>query len=102
MAWEQRGRQRVYYRARKVAGRVVRTYCGSGQQAHQAYAEDAARRARREAEARSWRAERQRLEGAEAALNAAARAAQALARAYLLLKGLRRHARGHWRRRRGA
>jgi hypothetical protein len=102
MPWEQRGRQRVYSRARKVAGRVVRTYCGSGQQAHQAYAEDAARRARREAEALSWRDERLRLEGAEAALLSLHQAVQALVRAHLLLGGYRRHARGHWRRRRGA
>jgi hypothetical protein len=102
MAWERRGRQLVYYRARKVAGRVVRTYCGSGAAAELAAAEDASRRARRGAEALSWRDERLRLQGAEAALLSLHQAGQALVRAHLLLGGYRRHARGHWRRRRGA
>ena len=102
MGWEQRGRKLVYYRAKKVAGRVVRTYCGSGARAELAAQEDADRRAVRETEARAWRGERARLDAADSAMDRLGVAVQAFVRAHLLLGGFRRHARGHWRRRRGA
>jgi len=81
---------------------VVRTYCGGGERARQAADEDAARRAEREASARAWRAQQTRLEAADAVVAELIDGVEALARAHLLLGGYHQHARGHWRRRRGA
>ena len=100
MPWEQRGQKLVYYRARKVAGRVIREYCGSGERAEAAAREDAGRRAAREAEAQAWREERAGLEAVDDKVVELAEKAEALARAGLLLAGYRRHARGQWRKRR--
>jgi hypothetical protein len=102
MPWEQRGRKRVYYQAKKVAGRVVKKYCGSGERAELAALQDAERRAERENSARAWRAEQARIARADAAVERLTVAVQSLVRAHLLLRGYKRHARGHWRRRRGA
>jgi hypothetical protein len=101
MPWERRGRKLVYYRAKKVAGRVVRTYCGSGERAEQAAAEDLRRRLERQAANDAWRGERDRLEAVESNATALDVAALAAARAHLILGGYHRHARGCWRRRGG-
>lgn len=45
MPWEQRGKNRYYYRREMIDGKVVRTYFGRGPAAEQAAAEDAAKRA---------------------------------------------------------
>ena len=100
MGWERRGRYQVYYRAKKVAGRVVRTHFGRGPRAEQAAAEDAARRAEREARAREWRRHRERLDAAEDAVKQFCSAVQAVVAAHLRLGGYYRDARGQWRRRR--
>jgi hypothetical protein len=100
MPWELRGRQQVYYRVQKVAGRVVRTYCGSGDRGRQAYEEDLRRRAAREALARDRRARQERVREAERLLAALGRLTDALARADLMGQGFFRHAKGAWRRKR--
>jgi hypothetical protein len=97
-----RGAKIYLYRYQKQGGRSRRVYVACGPDAERAHAEDLRRRAQRQALASAWRAERQRLEGIDDLVGRLGDAAQALARAHLLLKGLRRHERGHWRRRRGA
>jgi hypothetical protein len=103
MAWEsRRGRGRYYTRTRRVGGRFVREYVGAGADGERAAAQDAALRAGRQAEAQAWRAARARLDAADATVAALADAVRALVRAHLLVGGFRCHARGSWRRRRGA
>jgi hypothetical protein len=99
MGWEaRRGRGRYYTRTRKVAGRCVREYVGTGPAAEAAAAADVARRqaaaARRAAEA----AARRRWAG-PAAARAFTRAVAHLVRGALAAHGFFQHAQGAWRRR---
>ena len=66
MAWElgRRG-QRFYTRTRRVGGRRVREYLGSGPRAQAAAEADGLRRAQRQAEAAARRRERDRLAEAD-------------------------------------
>jgi hypothetical protein len=101
MGWEsRRGQGRYYTRSRKVDGRVVREYIGTGLVGELAALVDAEDRAQR-------RAERERLEMAmstlaapDAALAELSRVSDALATMHLLAAGYRRHHRGEWRKRR--
>jgi hypothetical protein len=97
-----RGAKVYLYRYQKQDGRSRRVYVACGPDAERAHDDDLRRRARRQALTKAWQDERQMLEGIDGLVSRLADAVQALARADLLLKGLRRHARGHWRRRRGA
>ena len=101
MSWETRERGGRYYtRSRKVNGKVVREYVGTGRVAELAAALDARERAARAAESERRRAERAQAEPAAAALAELDRAAEALARAALVAAGYHRHHRGEWRRKR--
>jgi hypothetical protein len=97
-----RGAKVYLYRYERQHGRSRRVYVACGPDAERAHADDLRRRARRQALASAVRAQRQRLEGIDGLVGGLTDAAQALARAHLLLKGLHRHERGHWRRRRAA
>jgi hypothetical protein len=96
MGWE-RG---YYYRVRKVRGRVVREYVGTGPVAELAAELDAIGRQQREAERAARRAERAELEALDAPLDELNDLADLLAHAALLAAGFRRHKRGEWRKRR--
>ena len=100
MAWEARGGRRYYTRSRRVNGRVVREYVGTGAVAELAAAADALRRADRRAAAEARRAEQARWREALAPLLELSRVADLLARAALLAAGYRQHARSSWRMRR--
>ena len=103
MAWEQRERGGLYYtRSRKVDGRVVREYVGTGHMAELAAEADARERRRREEEAEAWREERERMEALEAPIEDLCEAAELLSEAALYAAGYQRHNRGEWRKRRGA
>src|SRR4051812_15965559 len=93
MSWETRGHCSFYTRTRRVNGKVVREYCGTGERAERAAAEDAARREQAAAE----RAARAELAAALDQLDALADQA---VRAALTAAGYHRHARGPWRKRR--
>jgi hypothetical protein len=97
-----RGAKVYLYRYEKHNGQSRRVYVACGPDAERAHADDLRRRARRLALAGAVRAERERLEGIDGLVGGLTDAAQALARAHLLLGGFRRHERGHLRRRRGA
>jgi hypothetical protein len=102
MSWETRARGGRYYtRSKKVGGRVVRQYVGTGPVAEAWAALDAQARADRQASAGARRTERARLEAADGSLAELCATAGALARAALLLAGYRQHHRGEWRRKRG-
>lgn len=100
--WERRERGALYYtRSRKVDGRVLREYVGTGPLAEIAAQMDEEERQRREDEAAAWREERERLEALEGPLEELCEAAELLARAALVIGGYRQHNRGEWRKKRG-
>lgn len=102
MAWETRRRGGRYYtQSRKIGGRVVREYVGSGMVGELAAAHDRLRRAQHAAAMADWRAERERLDAAERTITAYCQATDQLMRAELTAVGFHQHARGDWRRRRG-
>jgi hypothetical protein len=92
---------RYYTRSKKVNGRVVREYVGSGELAKLAAQLDAISRDRREEEREARRAEKAELDALDAPLNELNDLADLLGRSALLASGYRQHKRGEWRRRRG-
>ena len=102
MAWETRQRGGRYYtRSKKINGRVIREYVGTGLVGQLAAAADERERAQRQAQQAAWRAERERIESAIAPLEEFDDMVETLARGSLLLAGYHRHHRGEWRRKRG-
>ncbi len=102
MAWETRQRGGRYYtRSKKINGRVIREYVGTGFVGELAAAADARARAERQAPQTAWRAECERIESAIAPLEEFYDVVETLARASLVLAGYHRHHRGEWRRKRG-
>jgi len=98
MAWETRnGGGRYYTRSKRVGGRVVREYIGTGPTAELAAEADAARRAQREQERRAWNRTKEEIEASEDALEQLREAVCGL----LADAGFYRHHRGEWRRRGG-
>ena len=101
MGWETRRRGGRYYtRSRKVNGRVVREYVGTGLAAELAAEQDAAERRERAAARERARQIESRDAPAVAALAELGRVLDGLAAAVLIGAGYRRHHRGEWRRRR--
>jgi hypothetical protein len=95
--WEtQRGR-RVYYRAKKVAGRVVRSYVGSGLLGEQAAQEDARIRTAHETERQARNDIRQSWNEFDIAVRDASNSIELLFRADLIAAGYHQHAHGAWR-----
>jgi hypothetical protein len=97
MGWE---RGRYYTRSKKVNGRVVREYIGTGQLGALAARLDTAEREKRRQQAIALRHEKNDLEALDADLKALAERCDLLARAALLAAGFHQHKRGEWRRRR--
>lgn len=102
MALETRGSggRTYYYRKRKVDGRVVSEYVGSGLLATLEASRMAQERRERATVAAAERAERERMRAAEADLDALCSLADAVAITALLDAGYHRHHRGEWRKRR--
>ncbi len=102
MAWETRQRGGRYYtRSKKIGGRVIREYVGTGFVGQLAAAADERERAQRQAQQAAWRAEQEQIESAIAPLEKFCEVVETLAQASLLLAGYHRHHRGEWRRKRG-
>lgn len=90
MAWERRQRgtgQRYYYRCRKVQGRVVKEYVGTGPEAELAAAADAQARAERHADRDRVRKAASKLAPAEAAIREMDEATTVLSHAVLFSAG---------------
>ncbi len=100
MSWERRRQRSYYYRARKVGGRVVKEYIGSGPRAEIAALMDASAREDRAAKVTSCQAERAGLEAVDDELTNIDDAIEVMMRTSLVLSGYHRHHRGNWRRRR--
>ena len=102
MAWETRkGSGRYYTRSKKINGRVIREYVGTGLAGELAAAADARARVKREAEKEAWRAEKERMEAALAPFEDFYDGVETLVRRSLILAGYHQHHRGEWRRKRG-
>jgi hypothetical protein len=102
MSWETRsGGRRYYFRARKVNGRVVKEYLGTGELAEALAALDALDREGAALRAEAERRERQRHADLDGAVAEFCRAVDAVVADALRLAGYHRHARGQWRRKRG-
>lgn len=97
MGWD---KGRYYTRSRKVSGRVVREYVGTGEVADLAAEMDASKRADREAERKARHTEKAELDALDASVKELDELADLLARAALLAAGFRQHNRGAWRKRR--
>jgi hypothetical protein len=97
MGWD---RGRYYTRSKKVNGRVVREYIGTGRAGELAAERDAAEREQRRLDALALGDKIAELDGLAADLQALNEMADLLARAALLAAGFRRHKRGEWRKQR--
>jgi hypothetical protein len=97
MGWE---RGRYYTRSRKVNGRVVREYVGTGRIGELAAQIDAIDREQLDLARQAWRATRDELSGQDELLSELDALTEELARSALLVAGYRRHKRGEWRKRR--
>ena len=102
MAWETRERGGHYYtRSKRVNGRVLREYIGSGELAEITSEIDADRRTLRKAQRQQQSTELERLEALAAPVGELCEVTEILVRAHLLAGGLHEH-KGEWRRERGA
>ena len=102
MAWETRnGGGRYYTRSRKVNGRVVREYVGTGPHAELMAAIDTGRREECIAKAAAERLEREQWHAVDAQVRVLCGLVDTLTAQSLVAAGYHRHKRGEWRRRRG-
>ena len=99
MAWENRGNGRYYYKKRRIGGRVVSEYIGSGALAGLIAYQDQEEQKRREAQRELLRLKREREAEQEAMINQVDDYARTVTKAALLLAGYHPH-KGQWRRRR--
>jgi hypothetical protein len=97
MGWD---KGRYYTRSRKVGGRVVREYVGSGRVAELAAQLDSLAKEQRRLDAAIMRGEKSDLAATDAEILAVVESADLAARAALLAAGFRRHKRGEWRKQR--
>jgi len=102
MAWESRnGAGHYYTRSKRVNGRVMREYVGTGLIGELAALEDAERRAEREARRRRlWNAEKSKLEALESTVDRFTHSVSELTSLLLVSAGYYRHHRGGWRKHR--
>jgi hypothetical protein len=101
MAWENRkDRGRYYTRSRRVGGRVVREYFGSGTAGEQAAAEDRQRRLEHDQRRLAWKILEDELEATDDALETIDAICRFYMRAVLESAGFRQHDRGEWRKKR--
>jgi len=101
MAWEtRRGQGRYYTRSKRVNGRVIREYIGTGCAAEMIAALDA--ESRRECDKRrtARNASRAELERSAALMDRSWKGILGITRAVLVGNGYYRHHRGEWRKRR--
>lgn len=100
MSWESRGRQRVYYRSRRIGNTVRKVYFGAGQAAKEAAVRDAAAKAKRATDAAELVDFQAKLAGLDEVVAEVETGVDLLSEATLLGLGFHDH-RGEWRRRPG-
>ena len=99
MAWEKRRGREYYYRKRRIGGRVVSEYVGTGPLAEGAAALDELTRRAQEEKRELLRREQQRQRAIDQEVDRACRLIGTLVDAALLLNGYHYH-KGQWRLRR--
>ncbi len=99
MAWEDRKGRSYYYSARRIGGRVQKTYLGCDPQAGRMASAESSERRRREEEMEAWKAKREHLEALMAGIGELCEVVELLTRAHLLANGYH-EVKGQWRRRR--
>lgn len=97
--WDFRGKNRYYYRSRKVKGRTHVIYMGTGARGELAAAEDRLRWAQIAAAKQAVKNYKAQLDTAMAPLAAFASSTDHLIKATLLGAGYHQHDRGVWRKR---
>ena len=101
MGWEtRRGSGRYYTRSRKVNGRVIREYVGTGLVAELAAQQDVEERAQRLAERKRLQQEAAQWTAAATPLMQLSQVLDGLTAAALITAGYHQHHRGAWRKRR--
>jgi hypothetical protein len=101
MGWEsRRGQGRYYTRSRKVHGRIIREYVGTGLVAELAAQHDAEERTQRLAEQKQLQQEAARWASGAAPLTQLSQLLDGLTAAALIAAGYHQHHRGAWRKRR--
>jgi hypothetical protein len=101
MGWEtRRGAGRYYTRSRKVNGRIIREYVGTGLVAELVAEQDAEERAQRLAERERLQREAAQWASTVASLMELSQLLDGLTVAALIAAGYHRHHRGTWRKRR--
>jgi len=102
MAWEARnGRGRYYTRSKRVNGRVIREYIGTGSAAELIAEYDAEKRRERLSAQETRKAARDDIESTRKLVDRCYGLARDLARLEMIRAGYYRHHRGEWRKRRG-
>jgi hypothetical protein len=97
MGWD---RGRYYTRSKKVHGRVVREYVGTGRLAELAAQRDDREREQRRRDAAILRDQRADWAALDAAIRALSEQVELVARAALRAAGFHQHKRGEWRKKR--
>jgi surface antigen len=101
MAWETRnGGGRYYTRSKRVHGRVVREYIGTGPAAEMIAALDAESQRERDERRTARKASQAELERSAALVDRSWKGVLGITRAVLVVNGYYRHHRGEWRKRR--
>jgi hypothetical protein len=101
MAWETRHQNKsYYYRARKLNGRVVKTYIGTGPLAEELAEADARERQERLQRAADRKRRHDELSAVDMPLELFADAVESLTRASLVDAGYHFHRSSEWRKRR--
>jgi len=99
MAWETRGGAGRYYtRSKRVGGRMVREYVGTGPGAEAEASADARKRSQRLGQREEWNRRRAELEATMEVVERFAAGVRAFTRSTLEASGYRQHNRGEWRR----
>lgn len=101
MAWENRRRQRYFYRSRRVGSRVLKEYLGRGAAAAAVAAEIGEGRSERLREQRAQAEFVDRIGAADGLFQQFDRLTSALVAAAMMLAGFRQHNRHEWRRTHG-
>jgi hypothetical protein len=96
MAWERRGYQHFYYKSRRVNGRIIKQYYGTGHLAQLVYEQDRRQQEVRERE----QATRKHIKDLDVETDTLNHTTRTLTKIYLLLAGYYQHHRGEWRKRR--